>query len=335
MADLRGGSTVGGRPILGKEARDNYLGMVVGNRLKESLIYQNGTTLEVGGDLKLASGKAIYSGHNNAGILIDHANGHITLSGAGGDLYLGYQNTVKVRLEKALFTNAGATLVIDTAGKLYYQGNDTDGRYLGISANAVSASKLATARTISLTGDVAGSVSFDGSGNVSFATTYKNSGVTAGTYRSVTVDAKGSVTGGTNPTTLAGYGITDAETPSGAQTKANTAETNAKNASVPRTTRNASGDWNNYKEAGFFDGSSMTNACPGDHAWRYCIVIPHSANPSAWVTQVQWDFDTPDRMYTRMLVNSVWSAWKLNGTNNFNDIGSLVIPVGVDKYATA
>ena len=36
-------------------------------------------------------------------------------------------------------------------------------------------------------------------------------GVTAGTYKSVTVDANGRVTGGTNPTTLAGYGITDAE----------------------------------------------------------------------------------------------------------------------------
>ena len=38
------------------------------------------------------------------------------------------------------------------------------------------------------------------------------SGVTAGTYRSVTVDGYGRVTGGTNPTTLAGYGITDAYT---------------------------------------------------------------------------------------------------------------------------
>lgn len=35
-------------------------------------------------------------------------------------------------------------------------------------------------------------------------------GVTAGTYRSVTVDKLGRVIGGTNPTTLAGYGITDA-----------------------------------------------------------------------------------------------------------------------------
>ena len=36
------------------------------------------------------------------------------------------------------------------------------------------------------------------------------SGATAGTYKSVTVDAKGRVTSGSNPTTLAGYGITDA-----------------------------------------------------------------------------------------------------------------------------
>lgn len=39
-----------------------------------------------------------------------------------------------------------------------------------------------------------------------------NSGVTAGTYRSVTTDATGRITGGTNPTTISEYGITDAQT---------------------------------------------------------------------------------------------------------------------------
>ncbi len=51
-----------------------------------------------------------------------------------------------------------------------------------------------------LTGDVT---------SVGNATTLPAVG-TAGTYRSVTTDAKGRVTAGTNPTTLAGYGITDA-----------------------------------------------------------------------------------------------------------------------------
>jgi len=47
-----------------------------------------------------------------------------------------------------------------------------------------------------------------GADDIDLATT----GVTGGTYKSVTVDAYGRVTAGTNPTTLAGYGITDAYT---------------------------------------------------------------------------------------------------------------------------
>ena len=45
--------------------------------------------------------------------------------------------------------------------------------------------------------------------------THPNSGVTAGTYKSVTVNAQGHVTAGSNPTTLSGYGITDAPTKTG------------------------------------------------------------------------------------------------------------------------
>lgn len=39
--------------------------------------------------------------------------------------------------------------------------------------------------------------------------TLSNSGITAGTYKSITVDSMGRVIEGTNPTTLSGYGITD------------------------------------------------------------------------------------------------------------------------------
>jgi|688.fasta_scaffold02404_36 hypothetical protein len=49
-----------------------------------------------------------------------------------------------------------------------------------------------------------------GTDDIDLATT----GVTASTYKSVTVDAYGRVTAGTNPTTLAGYGISDAYTTS-------------------------------------------------------------------------------------------------------------------------
>lgn len=61
---------------------------------------------------------------------------------------------------------------------------------------ATQATKLVTARTISLSGDATGSISFDGSSNKTLSVTLANSGVTAGTYSVVTVDAKGRATSG-------------------------------------------------------------------------------------------------------------------------------------------
>ena len=80
-------------------------------------------------------------------------------------------------------------------------------------------------QTITLTGDVTGS------GTGSFAATLSNTGVIAGTYKSVTVDAKGRITGGTNPTTISGYGITDAYT----KTESDTALGNKQNTLVSGT----------------------------------------------------------------------------------------------------
>lgn len=48
--------------------------------------------------------------------------------------------------------------------------------------NIATATKLQTARTISLSNDVTGSITFDGSANKTITATLKNSGVTAGTY---------------------------------------------------------------------------------------------------------------------------------------------------------
>lgn len=62
---------------------------------------------------------------------------------------------------------------------------------------AAKADQLNTARTISMTGDGTWTVTFDGSNNVTSTMTLANSGVTAGTYTKVTVDAKGRVTAGT------------------------------------------------------------------------------------------------------------------------------------------
>lgn len=65
-----------------------------------------------------------------------------------------------------------------------------------LDSNVASASKWANARTITLTGSVTGSASLDGSGNVSLDTTTNHTH----TFASLT----------SKPTTLSGYGITDA-----------------------------------------------------------------------------------------------------------------------------
>lgn len=70
-------------------------------------------------------------------------------------------------------------------------------------------------KSVKIKGNGATSVTTNADGEVIVSSTntvytHPNSGVTAGTYKSVTVNAQGHVTAGSNPTTLAGYGITDA-----------------------------------------------------------------------------------------------------------------------------
>lgn len=78
--------------------------------------------------------------------------------------------------------------------------------------NASTASQLANARQISLTGDVNGANSFDGSQNMTITTTLSTqANLSAGTYTKLTVNERGLVTAGQNPTTLGGYNITDGQ----------------------------------------------------------------------------------------------------------------------------
>lgn len=67
--------------------------------------------------------------------------------------------------------DASSTYLTQTAASnTYLTKTAAASGYLGIGANAVSASKLATARTISISGAVSGSASFDGSGDITINT---------------------------------------------------------------------------------------------------------------------------------------------------------------------
>lgn len=107
---------------------------------------------------------------------------------------------------------------------------DSDGKLpADVTGNAGTASKLQASVKIGVTGDdvVEASSDFDGSTDVNVEVVLSDTGVTAGSYAKVTVDAKGRVTAGSvltaadipeigwekitsgKPNTLEGYGITD------------------------------------------------------------------------------------------------------------------------------
>ena len=112
---------------------------------------------------------------------------------------------------------------------------DADGNFeagaitASIIGNAATATRLANARSFTLTGDMSGSASFDGSANINITAElnyqpglphYDPNNLTAtAQYTRLTIDSRGRVTTGDNPTTLAAYGIADAQ-PSDAELQA-------------------------------------------------------------------------------------------------------------------
>lgn len=125
--------------------------------------------------------------------------------------------SVMTGLSTVTATAVSATdTLLAAIGKLQAQITGLDTSKLDATANAVSASKLATARSIALAGDVTGSASFDGSANISITATVAddshNHTIANVDGLQTALDAKLALTGGTltgslglpNSTTLAG-----------------------------------------------------------------------------------------------------------------------------------
>jgi len=90
---------------------------------KADVLSVNGNTLIEGNinvkKIYLKGGNGIYSQYNNNYILNDHNNGHVTLSAAGGNLYIGYQNTGKVLLRKCLYDSSATYRILHESGYIY------------------------------------------------------------------------------------------------------------------------------------------------------------------------------------------------------------------------
>ena len=191
---------------------------------------KNYTTSVVSGDSDLVTSGAVATAIANA---IDNLPEPMVFKGT-----LGTNGTI-TELPASAKTNEGWTYKVITAGTYAGQaskvgdmfvsakvgstyqwvyvpsGDDVEDTWRNIKVNGTE--RLGTGISSGYVDYVGGTdidATWTSSGNkIGFS--HKASGVTAGTYRSVTVNAQGHVTAGTNPTTLAGYGITDAKIANG------------------------------------------------------------------------------------------------------------------------
>lgn len=147
--------------------------LAVGGTAANATKLATARTISLGGDL---SGSAAFDGSGNITITAtvqDDSHAHIIANVDGlqaaldaKQASLGY---VPVRQGTGAGQGSNTVHVGWSAGGLLLQVDSTDHGNtwpIGITKNAATATKLLTARTIELAGDVTGSASFDGSGNI-------------------------------------------------------------------------------------------------------------------------------------------------------------------------
>ena len=138
----------------------------------------------------------------SAGAPASLANAELAFNEQDNTLYYGTGTGGAGGTATSVIAIGGPGAFVGLAGDQTVAGIKTFSSTIGgsITGNAATATKLVTARSLALSGDVSGSATFDGSANATIAATLANSGATAGTYGSatqvsqITVDAKGRVT---------------------------------------------------------------------------------------------------------------------------------------------
>ncbi len=174
------------------EAKNAILGDIVICGEKEYIYTANSTWKELGDLSRVGAVEGWHSHESTAGtytkVIVD-GKGHVT-GGSNPTTLAGYGIT-------DAYTKGEVYTQTEVNAELNKKSDTTHTH--AISAGAEDDNVVVLAGT-------------SGTLGVSYKATHAASGVTAGIYKSVTVDAKGHVTGGSNPTTIADFGITDAYT---------------------------------------------------------------------------------------------------------------------------
>jgi len=237
------------------------------------------------------------------------ANGVATLGSDGKVPATQLPSYVDDVIEVSSFNNLPAT---GESGKIYVTTDTNDiyrwsgSGYIEIAVSAGTADtalRLATARTLSLTGDGSGSVAFDGSGDAAIPLTLSNTGVSAGTYPKVTVDGKGRVTAGSS---LAATDIPALDASKITSGVIADARVPTRIGAVAATVT----DWDTAISNGWYMASNATNA-PIASTWFIGHVENHGA--VGWCTQTvhafSGDSESDTKTYRRELNNGTWGSW--------------------------
>jgi hypothetical protein len=134
---------------------------------------------------------------------------HLPPVGSAATIYVTIDTGKVYRFGSTSYVEVSATVgttdgLVEGTHNLYFTAARAQAAVTSVSGNAGTATKLASAQNVALSGDVTGSAAFDGSTDVTITAALANSGVTAGSYGAadaipvVTVDAKGRVTAVTN-----------------------------------------------------------------------------------------------------------------------------------------
>jgi phage-related tail fiber protein len=124
------------------------------------------------------------------------ANAELAFNEQTNVLYYGTGTGGAGGTASAIIPIAGNGAFVDLSNDQTIAGNKTFTNTVNadIAGNSATATKLATARTISVSGDADGSASFDGSSNADIAITLDTVNANVGTFTKITVNGKGLAT---------------------------------------------------------------------------------------------------------------------------------------------
>ena len=188
---------------LGVLNAETFVGALSGNATTATTL-QTARTIAVAGDV---AGSASFDGSSNITITVAQQNDSVDLGTHTTGNYVataavsGNGLSGSATGEGSTFTVTSNATAANTASTIVYRdasGNFSAGTVTAsLAGNATTATTLQTARTIALSGDVVGSVSFNGSQNVTISTTIQPDSVALGTDTTGNYVASVGVTAGT------------------------------------------------------------------------------------------------------------------------------------------